>query len=133
MPKLTNSFGTGSARGRGCSPAQGPARGKEIASLRASTELLKPKRFNVMERMSSLMQEAVSDVLLYFQPPKELPSMCKNYGHVFNKKTWNGLNLPRCTDCGAEITSPSELRTAQPKVTLEVAKPQGEWTSKTKW
>jgi hypothetical protein len=132
MPKLTNSFGTGSARGRGCSTVQGPARSKEIAALRASQELLKPKR-SVMDRMSSLMQDAVSDVLLYFQPPKEQPSMCKNYGHVFNKKNWNGLNLPKCSDCGAEITSPSELRTAQPRTTGEVAKPQGEWTSKTKW
>lgn len=40
-------------------------------------------------------------------------SMCKYYGHIINHRNWK-TGLPRCQDCGIEISSPSMLRKAQP-------------------
>lgn len=40
-------------------------------------------------------------------------SMCKYYGHVIQGQ-WKGY-LPHCADCGAEITSPEQLRKAMPR------------------
>ncbi len=40
-------------------------------------------------------------------------SMCKFYGHVI-QGAWNGY-LPKCADCGCEISSPDQLRKASPK------------------
>jgi hypothetical protein len=41
-------------------------------------------------------------------------SMCKYYGHVIPGKNWEGY-LPKCGDCGAEISNPSQLRKASPQ------------------
>jgi hypothetical protein len=39
-------------------------------------------------------------------------SMCKYYGHVI-QGPWQGY-LPKCRDCGSEISSPDQLRKASP-------------------
>lgn len=40
-------------------------------------------------------------------------SMCKYYGHVI-RGSWSGY-LPKCDDCGCEVSSPSQLRKAMPQ------------------
>lgn len=40
-------------------------------------------------------------------------SMCKYYGHVIHGNTWQGY-LPKCGDCGCEISSPDQLRKSSP-------------------
>lgn len=46
--------------------------------------------------------------------PKKVQSMCKYYGHVVDKKSWQG-GFPRCEDCGCQITNPDQLRKATSK------------------
>lgn len=49
---------------------------------------------------------------LFAAPTQKKNSMCKYYGHVIPRGNWEGY-LPKCSDCGAEINNPSQLRKAQ--------------------
>ena len=39
-------------------------------------------------------------------------SMCKYYGHVIDRSQWKDY-LPKCADCGSEISDSSQLRKSQ--------------------
>lgn len=68
----------------------------------------KPKP--VLSKVRSLWA-GLSYVLLRLFPPAGKNSMCKYYGHVLANRHWKG-EFPICDQCGTEIRSKAELRTA---------------------
>ncbi|MBY0547083.1 MAG: hypothetical protein K2W95_07305 [Candidatus Obscuribacterales bacterium] len=68
----------------------------------------KPKP--VLPKVRSLWSE-LSYLLLRLFPPKVKNSMCKYYGHVLTDRHWKG-EFPVCDQCGMQIRSKAELRTA---------------------
>lgn len=64
-----------------------------------------------MEVIGSYLQGLVTLLSTPVQKDRK-NSMCKYYGHIIQGK-WQGY-LPKCHDCGTEISSPDMLRKALP-------------------
>lgn len=67
-----------------------------------------------LRRLAGALHDAVKDLpsLGRLSAIKPRNTMCKYYGHVI-EGAWQGY-LPKCRDCGCEISSPDQLRKAFP-------------------
>lgn len=60
-----------------------------------------------------IIDGVVSSIRALFTPPKKKVVQCETYGHAL-KPGWTGAH-PICTDCGAPILDPKDVRAATPK------------------
>ncbi|MCI0353203.1 MAG: hypothetical protein L0Z53_27615 [Acidobacteriales bacterium] len=63
--------------------------------------------------IGKMFREIAAAVQNGFNKPVKRHPMCEFYGHVADLATWTE-HLPKCCDCGAQITSRHELRTSKP-------------------
>ncbi len=77
-----------------------------LLSLRAAN-----LKENKGRRLIASLLQALSSTFssLFAVPEKKTNSMCKYYGHVIRNNRWEGA-LPKCADCGCEISTPDQLR-----------------------
>ena len=80
-----------------------------LNSLKAA-ELKEDAVRKTISQLLSGISSAVAD--LWAPAPVKVNSMCKYYGHVIDQAQWKGY-LPKCADCGSEISDSAQLRKAQ--------------------
>lgn len=70
-----------------------------------------------LRKLTGLFHNCMRDIKTMMHAPIKSKavtnSMCKYYGHIIHGP-WQGY-LPKCRDCGAEISSPDQLRKASPR------------------
>lgn len=85
---------------------------EEVATLRN----ISVKKETLSHKLTQAFHVAWRDISVLVNAPLKAArlnnSMCKYYGHVI-QGAWQGY-LPKCRDCGAEISSPDQLRKASP-------------------
>jgi hypothetical protein len=84
-----------------------------INALRKNTADIQLRKGLDAGALRQLVDSLKSELLLLFAPCRLSNRMCKNYGHVITTAEWKG-KYPTCSDCGAEINSPQQLRKAIP-------------------
>lgn len=77
--------------------------------LRKLTSETSTKSEPLVQKCMKALFSFLSQVTLRFFRAKN--SMCKYYGHVIVDRRWK-TEFPTCYECGAEIRSKAELRTA---------------------
>lgn len=92
---------------------------KESSISRDNLKSLKAAELkeDAVRKTVTQLLSGVSGVLaeLWAPTPVKVNSMCKYYGHVINQAQWKGY-LPKCADCGSEISDSAQLRKAQTAV-----------------
>ncbi len=85
---------------------------EEVVMLRSTSSMKK----TITHMMAEAVHNCCRDIQTLLNSPvkkSELNnSMCKYYGHVI-QGAWQG-HLPKCADCGSEISSPDQLRKSSP-------------------
>jgi hypothetical protein len=84
---------------------------QNLLTLRAA-EMKEDKVRKIFASVCNELHAAIGS--LFAVKPAKSNSMCKYYGHVI-RGAWSGY-LPKCDDCGCEVSNPSELRKSAAKV-----------------
>jgi hypothetical protein len=82
---------------------------KQQKALR--TSLGSSDRLSLVQSLVRGISFVYSEVGLWFCFRGQSHSMCKYYGHIYNKYD-SLMDFPLCNDCGERIRDVSELRTA---------------------
>ncbi len=85
---------------------------QNLSTLKGATSKVIKRNKSIFQLIGDQVSSFLGEIALAMAPKAE-NKMCKYYGHVFQQKDWNGY-LPKCSDCGCEITSPNQLRKSDP-------------------
>lgn len=89
-----------------------PMSKEQISTLKTKSQRAEEidglRRANVWDYLSDLWT-----MITHSMQPKD--RQCNIYGHTLPTTGWTVGRLPKCSDCGANITHPEDLRKALPK------------------
>ena len=83
--------------------------GTEIKALRNTHERASAANVGMARAFASFFSGLFGGLFALFSPPVQKKSQCQMYGHVRPAGGWTGV-YPKCVECGANITSESDLR-----------------------
>lgn len=83
---------------------------QELQVLRTKTSKLKGAP--IWSVAATAISQGLGYFMLILAPPAAKQSMCKFYGHLVDHDKWQANRMPKCSECGAKISGPSDLRRA---------------------
>lgn len=88
-----------------------------ISRERLTILKLKAQRVEDMEINRSSLWDYALDLFTWLQSSFIVRHrQCHHYGHSLPPEGWVSGLKPRCADCGHQISSPDELRRAEPRI-----------------